>query len=41
MSDKGKPIPDAAAWKILVKEHSRAMFPGEIWNRAMNALYRL
>jgi hypothetical protein len=34
MSDKGKPISDAAAWETLVKEHSRALFPGEVWNRA-------
>ena len=34
MSDKGKPISDAAAWQTLVKEHSRALFPGEVWNRA-------
>ncbi len=34
MSDRGKPIPDATAWETLVKEHSRALFPAEVWNRA-------
>lgn len=33
MADRGKPFEAADAWENLVKEHSKPLFPGEIWGK--------
>lgn len=33
MSDRGKPLADAADWQRLVKNHSRPLFPEAVWDR--------
>jgi hypothetical protein len=31
---KQKPFADTAAWETLVKDHSRTLFPAEVWGKA-------
>ena len=33
MGDKGNPLADAAAWDTVVKRHSQALFPAEVWGQ--------
>jgi hypothetical protein len=41
MNDKGKAFANAAAWEQLVREHSEALFPTEIWNQPWRCNGRL
>ncbi len=34
MEDQGKPFTDAAHWEATVKNHSRTLFPAEVWGKA-------
>ena len=33
MRDKGNPLVDAADWETVVKRHSQALFPAEVWGQ--------
>lgn len=33
MSDQGKPLADASDWEAVVKRHSQALFPAEVWGQ--------
>ena len=33
MRDQGNPIADPADWETVVKHHSQALFPAEVWGR--------
>ena len=33
MKDQGNPLADAADWEAIVKRHSQALFPAEVWGR--------